>query len=146
MSESQITLVDPALLSNERLLVVDNDGMYNARIYQLSADRNHPMYTIRSRGSQKNITSLRCSLHSGIDGHVLGEMNLHGILKRGSGTVTAAGTRPVSINDWMKDTSRGRTFEFDGVSYRWSRPSMKSQPTIPILEVQDTIPSYLLSC
>jgi hypothetical protein len=115
--------------STGTFLIFDSDDFTDNRFWHSDADRNHPMFTIRSTNHGKH--RILCS---GRGEAVIGQVVFHGATRYGYGTVSIAGAKPIAIEDWMRG---GRDVRICGNWYQWSHFSIKrGNSTQTIFEVQ----------
>jgi hypothetical protein len=115
-----VTIVDPPASASGTTLIFDMDSFSMARLYTPESDRTNPVYTIRSGKDSKHRY-----LHFGLapEGAVAGEIVLHGAFKKGLGTVSVAGSKPIPIEEWTQvDKASGAlTVGIHDYSYTWTQ-------------------------
>jgi hypothetical protein len=139
-----LSISDPPSPPSGTILIFDIASFSSARIYTPGFDAAHPAFMIDSDQNGK-----RCRLHVGAapDGAVVGEFILHGMLKKGLGMVTVAGTPiPIPIEEWAqieKDRETLTVHESHGKPYTWSLRPMgsnnKNMNGVPAQVIYDVI-------
>jgi hypothetical protein len=131
-----VTVVDPPASASGTTLIFDMDSFSMARLYTPGSDRTNPVYTIRSETDSKHRY-----LHFGLapEGAVAGEITLHGTFKKGLGTVSVAGSKPIPIEEWTQvDKASGAlTVDIHDHSYTWSQRPVDTQPGAVLKSIYD---------